>query len=63
MTKRPRFIVYEQELGETGRINDCFGVFTSYDKAEALRKKLQAEHPDYWYGIRELLNGSLWAKS
>lgn len=61
MFKR-RYIVFEQETDETSRVGDCFGIFYSFDKAMKLCGKLQREHTDKWYGIRELLHGQEWLK-
>jgi hypothetical protein len=67
MARKPRYVVYEQEQVNWGgavmsRVNDVFGVFTSWDKANKLCKKLQKEHPANFYGIRELLTGNLWLR-
>lgn len=59
---KTRYIVFEQAMDETGRVNDVFGIFYSWNRANALCKKLQAAHPKMWYGIRELLHGSTWSK-
>lgn len=65
MITKSRFIVYEQSNPDEkhSRVNDVFGIFYSYKRAEKLCNKLQAEHPEYHYGIRELLNGNTWIKS
>jgi hypothetical protein len=67
MQRKPRFIVYELTKGFISsttfdRVNEVFGVFTSWDRANALCIKLQREHPEHFYGIRELLKGSIWLK-
>lgn len=60
--QRKMFIVFEQDMEYPSRVGDFFGPFYSWDRANALCKKLQTEHPGSWYGIRELLNGAIWMK-
>jgi hypothetical protein len=72
MQRKPRFIVYELTKGflyhagdvkaSYDRVNEVFGVFTNWDRANRLCVKLQREHPEHFYGIRELLKGSIWLK-
>ncbi len=60
--RKPRYVVFEQQTDIGCRINDIFGPFFSWEKANQLCKKLQTEHPKHWYGIRQLMHGNTWLK-